>query len=96
MVVAFSWGLYVFSLDVTTVALNAYLMDSYPGDSGEVGMWLNFFRLTGGFIVSYFQLSWVASMGAEKVFGIQAAILLALFPIVVILQLGGRHLRLRK
>ena len=87
------WGIYIFCLDITTVSVNAYLMDCYPAESGYVGMWINFWRLTGGFIISYFQLEWVGKMGAEKVFGIQAGILAAFFPIIVILQFYGKRLR---
>lgn len=44
MVTAVFWGLYVFGIMITTVALNAYNLDSYPEASGEVAAWLNFAR----------------------------------------------------
>jgi nitrate/nitrite transporter NarK len=51
MVTSVFWGLYVFGIMITTVALNAYNLDSYPEASGEVAAWINFCRTTGGFIV---------------------------------------------
>ncbi|KAH7201386.1 MFS transporter [Fusarium oxysporum] len=44
MITALFWGLYVFGIMVTTVALNAYNLDSYPEASGEVSAWINFAR----------------------------------------------------
>jgi hypothetical protein len=44
MVTAIFWGLYVFGIMVSTVALNAYNLDSYPEASGEVSAWINFAR----------------------------------------------------
>lgn len=44
MVTAIFWGLYVFGIMISTVALNAYNLDSYPEASGEVSAWINFAR----------------------------------------------------
>ena len=44
MLTAFFWGLYVFGIMISTVALNAYNLDSYPEASGEVSAWINFAR----------------------------------------------------
>jgi len=44
MVTSVFWGLYVFGIMITTVALNAYNLDSYPEASGETGSWINFCR----------------------------------------------------
>jgi hypothetical protein len=44
MVTSLFWGLYVFGIMITTVALNAYNLDSYPEASGEVSAWINFAR----------------------------------------------------
>lgn len=41
MVTSVAWGLYVFGIMITTVALNAYNLDSYPEASGEVAAWIN-------------------------------------------------------
>ena len=48
MITSLFWGLYVFGIMITTVALNAYNLDSYPEASGEVASWINFSRTTGG------------------------------------------------
>jgi hypothetical protein len=44
MLTSLFWGLYVFGIMITTVALNAYNLDSYPEASGEVAAWINFAR----------------------------------------------------
>lgn len=44
MVTAVFWGLYVFGIMTTTVALSAYNLDCYPEASGEVAAWINFAR----------------------------------------------------
>lgn len=96
---------------LTTVALNAYNLDSYPEASGEVSAWINMARTvstskpcciinadrkqTGGFIISYFQVTWANAQGTKVSFGIQAAICVAAFLIIVALQFVGKSLRLR-
>jgi biotin transporter BioY len=79
---------------ITTVALNAYNLDSYPEASGEVSSWINFCRTTGGFIISYFQVSWANSKGTKESFGTQAAICVAAFVIVVLVIVFGKKMRL--
>ncbi|KAK5161392.1 hypothetical protein LTS14_001188 [Recurvomyces mirabilis] len=93
MIAAVGWGLYVLGIMISTVAITAYLLDSYPEGSGEVAAWLNFARTTGGFIVSYFQVEWANKMGTETSFGIQAAICFAAFLLIVTLQISGKRLR---
>jgi len=93
MITSFAWGLYVFGIMITTVALNAYTLDSYPEASGEVSAWINFARTTGGFIISYFQVTWANAMGTKKSFGIQAAICAGAFLMVIALQVYGKRLR---
>ncbi|KAL8740153.1 MAG: hypothetical protein Q9190_007116 [Brigantiaea leucoxantha] len=93
MVTAVAWGLYVFGIMITTVGVNAYVLDSYPEGSGEVAAWVNFARTTGGFIVSYFQVTWATKKGTEQSFGVQAAICGAAFLIVLFLQMYGKRLR---
>ncbi|KAK3068248.1 hypothetical protein LTR53_014340 [Teratosphaeriaceae sp. CCFEE 6253] len=95
MIAAVGWGLYVYGIMVTTVAITAYNLDSYPEGSGEVAAWINFARTTGGFIISYFQVTWANAMGTERSFGIQAAICLAAYFLVVFLQLFGKRVRER-
>jgi len=93
MLTAFAWGLYVFGTMIASVGVSAYQLDAYPRGSGEVGAWINFSRTAAGFVVAYFQVRWVAAMGPEKTFGIQAAVSAGVFPIVILLQLFGRRLR---
>ena len=57
MIAALDWGLYVFGIMITTVAITSYCLDCYPEGSGKVAGWINFARTTGGFIVSYFQVT---------------------------------------
>ncbi|KAG9900872.1 MFS general substrate transporter, partial [Aureobasidium melanogenum] len=95
MVTAVFWGLYVFGIMITTVALNAYNLDSYPEASGEVAAWLNFARTLGGFIVSYFQVTWAHAVGAKASFGTQAAIVFFAFGFIVTLQFVGKRLRMK-
>lgn len=93
MITATAWGMYVFGTMVVSVGISAYQLDAYPRSSGEVGAWINFSRTAGGFIVSYFQVRWVANVGAASCFGTQAAICAAVLPIVLIVQIWGRDMR---
>lgn len=95
MVTSLFWGLYVFGIMITTVGLNAYNLDSYPEASGEVSSWINFCRTTGGFIISYFQVTWAQAQGTKVSFGIQAAICAFAFFLIIGLQLFGKRLRVR-
>lgn len=56
MVTALFWGLYVFGIMVTTVALNAYNLDSYPEASGEVAAWINFARSKSKFLPAAYSI----------------------------------------
>lgn len=94
MACSVAWGLYVFSAMVTTVACSSYVLDSYPEASGEVSAWLNFFRTLGGFIVSYFQVTWATAQGTKVSFGIQAAICGGAFLIILALMIWGKKLRM--
>ncbi|KAK2671638.1 Major facilitator superfamily [Fusarium oxysporum f. sp. vasinfectum] len=95
MITALFWGLYVFGIMVTTVALNAYNLDSYPEASGEVSAWINFARTAGGFIISYFQVKWAHWVGAKVSFGTQAGICAFAFLIIISLQVFGKTLRIK-
>ncbi|KAL8849462.1 MAG: hypothetical protein Q9221_005544 [Calogaya cf. arnoldii] len=94
MVTAVGWGMYVFGTMVVSVGISAYLLDAYPRESGEVGAWINFSRTAGGFIVAYLQVRWVDKVGAEACFGTQAAVCAAVVPIVIVLQVFGKRLRM--
>lgn len=94
MVAALAWGLYVFGLMITTVGLNAYLLDSYPEGAGEVAAWLNVARAIGGGVVTYFQSKWVEVSGAKVCFGIEAAICFGSMLLLILpLQTSGKNLR---
>ncbi|KAI4173396.1 MAG: hypothetical protein LQ343_002928 [Gyalolechia ehrenbergii] len=93
MVIAVTWGLYVFGIMITTVALNAYNLEAYPEASGEVAAWINFARTTGGFIISYFQVRWALAMGPQRSFGVQAGVTAAVFFLIVLLSVFGGRLR---
>lgn len=54
--IALGWGMYVFGAVTEAVCSTAYLVDAYPHASGELSAILNFFRLMGGFGISYGQM----------------------------------------
>ncbi|KAF8182407.1 MFS general substrate transporter [Mycena galopus ATCC 62051] len=86
------WGI----AECATVAVLAYLGDSFPKHHGEVATFLNLARVLGGFSVAYFQIPWALKHGALQVLGVEAAIVAGLFLLVVpFLQLKGRVLRIR-
>lgn len=93
MVVAVFYGIQVVGIMIATTAVNAYLLDSYPEGSGEVGAWIVFGRVFGGFMATYINIPWVQQAGAATVFGIQAGITIAASLIVVFLQIFGKRLR---
>jgi MFS family permease len=95
MATSVCWGMYVFGMMVTTVALSSYCVDSYPEASGEVSAWLNFSRTIGGFIVSYFQVTWAEAQGTKLSFGIQAAVCAGAFVFILVLLKWGKAMRVR-
>jgi hypothetical protein len=94
MATSVSWGLYVFGTMIMTVSLSSYCLDSYPEASGEVSAWLNFSRTLGGFIISYFQVTWATAQGTKLSFGIQAAICAVALLFIIALLKWGKALRL--
>ena len=78
---------------ISTTAVNAYLLDCYPGNSGEVSAWVVIGREWDGFMATYIQLPWVQEIGPAKVHGIQAAITFAAAFIIIFLQVYGRSIR---
>jgi hypothetical protein len=93
MATSVCWGMYVFGMMITTVALSSYCLDSYPEASGEVSAWLNMARTVGGFIVSYFQVTWAEAQGTKLSFGIQAAVCAGAFLFIIILLRWGKAMR---
>ncbi|EEH21718.2 hypothetical protein PABG_03934 [Paracoccidioides brasiliensis Pb03] len=94
MLASLGWGLYVFGIMITTVAVNAYVLDSYPEASGEVAAWINFGRTTGGFVVSYFMVRWAKEQGTVRQFGTMTGICGFAFLMVLGLQYYGKRMRL--
>ena len=80
-------------LNIATVAINAYLLDSYPEGSGEVGAWIVIGRALGGCMATYIQLDWVAKSGLLNTFGAQTGIIAASALIIAGLGLWGKALR---
>ncbi|KAL2141970.1 hypothetical protein VTI28DRAFT_1752 [Corynascus sepedonium] len=93
MATSVCWGMYVFGMMITTVALSSYCLDSYPEASGEVSAWINFSRTVGGFIVSYFQVTWAEAQGTKLSFGIQAAICAGSLLFILALLRWGKAMR---
>lgn len=61
---------------------------------GEISALINLARTLGGFAVAYFQVPWATSRGALQTFGVEAAIVAALFLLLIpLLQIKGRALR---
>ena len=96
-VVIVGWGMYICGLMTASVALSAYLLDAFPLWPTEVSGLINFFRSIGGFQVPYYQSQWGATMGYDKSFGIQAALVaFASLIIVPLLQIIESRLRRHK
>ncbi|KAG6864327.1 hypothetical protein C0991_010447 [Blastosporella zonata] len=90
------WAIAELGVMVNTVAVYAYLNDCFPKHQGEVSALINLARTLGGFGVAYFQVPWAAKNGALQTFGVEAAIVTALFLLVVPwLQFKGSAIRER-
>lgn len=93
MVIAVFMAGQVCGIMIATTALNAYLLDSYPEGSGEVGAWIVVGRTMGGFMATYVEIEWAQRSGLETTFGVQTAITVASGFIVAFLQLFGKRIR---
>ncbi|KAI0725731.1 MFS general substrate transporter [Fomitopsis betulina] len=88
------WGISEVAVMVATVAVYAYCNDCFPTRQGEISALINLVRTLGGFSVAYFQVPWAAKNGALQPFGVEAAIVAALFLLIVpMLQWKGASLR---
>jgi len=94
--VIMGWGISEVAIMVNTVAVYAYCNDCFPKRQGEISALLNLARILGGFSVAYFQVPWAEKHGALQTFGVEAAIVVGLFFLVIpALQLKGSYLRER-
>jgi hypothetical protein len=57
-----------FATIITTAAVGAYLLDSYPEAAGECAAFINFARTLGGFIVGYVSSSALFAMNVADIF----------------------------
>ncbi|KAI0634985.1 MFS general substrate transporter [Trametes polyzona] len=90
------WGIAEVAVMINTVAVYAYCNDCFPRRQGEISALINLARTLGGFSVAYFQVPWAMKNGALQTFGVEAAIVVALFILIVpTLQLKGGPLRER-
>ncbi|OBZ77626.1 Snurportin-1 [Grifola frondosa] len=90
------WGIAEVAVMINTVAVYAYCNDCFPTKQGEISALINLARTLGGFSVAFFQVPWAMRNGALQTFGVEAAIVVALFFLIVpALQLKGARLRER-
>ncbi len=83
----------VMGIMIATVAVNAYLLDSYPEGSGEVGAWIVVGRTMGGFMATYIEINWVTKSGPKNALGAQTGITAAAGLIILFLGFYGKRLR---
>ncbi|KAG7092077.1 hypothetical protein E1B28_008456 [Marasmius oreades] len=90
------WGIAELAVMINTVAVYAYCNDCFPKQAGEISALINLARTLGGFSVAYFQVPWANKNGALQTFGVEAAIVVGLFFLIVpALQIYGQKLRER-
>ncbi|KAI1794168.1 MFS general substrate transporter [Ganoderma leucocontextum] len=90
------WGIAEVAVMINTTAIYAYCNDCFPRMQGEISGLINLARTLGGFSVAYFQVPWATKHGALQTFGVEAAIVVALFFLIVpALQWKGAALRER-
>lgn len=92
---AAGWAVFSVGIMLTSVAVTAYSLDSFPSAPAEVAAWLNLSRTMGGFAVGYFQEPWGKASGYNVSFGVQAVIVaLSVVPAVIVYRYGhGMRLR---
>ena len=89
------WGMESFGVMTASVAVSAYVVDSYPTAAAEVSGWTNFARAIGGFSVGYYQQPWGAKVGYDASFGTQAGIVGFGILLIMVVHRYGHILRLR-
>lgn len=93
--IAFGWGLNTFAMLAATTVISTYVLDCFPQHAALASSWLNFWRVTGGFVITYFSPNWIASNGPAITFGCQSAIVGASFASVIATQIWGRKWRMK-
>jgi len=96
MVLAVFAALQCFGVMIATTAANAYLLDSYPEGSGEVGAWISASRNWSGSMSTFIQIEWVEEIGPARAFGAQAGITIISMVLLALLQVYGKRLRARQ
>eukprot|EP00136_Aspergillus_niger_P001056 XP_001389854.2 MFS multidrug transporter [Aspergillus niger CBS 513.88] len=87
-------GIGAFGNQVVTTVLITYAVDSYPADSGSVGVFINFIRSTWGFIGPFWFPDMFDTVGIAKSSGVVTALLMGVsFIPTVILQWRGQKWR---
>ncbi|KAF7430350.1 hypothetical protein PC9H_006055 [Pleurotus ostreatus] len=90
----FGWGIAQLGIMIATVSVYAYCNDCFPRQQGEISALLTVSRILGGFSVAYYQVPWAEKHGALQTFGVEAAIVVGLFILIVpFLQWKGSSLR---
>jgi len=92
---AFGWAMLCFGSLANMVAISTYLLDCLPQHAALAGAWLNFWRVIGGFTVTYFQMVWVRRNGPGLSFGSQAIITVGAALAIVATQIWGKRWRNR-
>lgn len=92
----FGWGIAQLGIMIATVSVYAYCSDCFPRQQGEISALLTVSRILGGFSVAYYQVPWAEKHGALQTFGVEAAIVVGLFILIIpFLQWKGSSLRAR-
>lgn len=92
--IVMGWGIAEVAVMINTVAIYAYCNDCFPRYKGEISALINLARTLGGFSVAYFQVPWATKHGALQTFGVEAAIVMGLFFLIVpAVQIKGKSLR---
>ncbi|KAK6992830.1 MFS general substrate transporter [Favolaschia claudopus] len=93
--IVMGWGLAEVAVMINySRRIDAYCNDAFPKHQGEVSALINLARTLGGFAVAFFQVPWASKHGALQVFGVEAAIVVGLFLLIIpAIQIKGRTLR---
>lgn len=81
--VVFGWGMVQVGNVFIIVAVISYASANFPGREGECSALLNWARILGGFAVPYFQVKWVEKHGALQSFGVEGAVVAAVWMICI-------------